>query len=179
LKHFLHTERLLLRELEFSDAEDLFEMDSDPDVHLYIENKPDKTIAETRNSITFFKKQAQKNDFSILAVVHKQTKECLGWSGLLFSKATINRHKDFYELGFRFKKKHWGKGYATESSIVVLENAFQVLNIEAIYAMASPGNLNSKKVLLKLGFTYKNTFDWDGDINDWFELKKENWNAKP
>jgi [ribosomal protein S5]-alanine N-acetyltransferase len=143
-----------------------------------VENKPDKTIDETKNSIKFFKKQGKENGFPILAVEHKQTKEFLGWSGLLFSHRTVNNYKDFYELGFRFKKKHWGKGYATESSRAVLETAFIVLNMEAIYAMASPGNIKSKNVLLKLGFEYKNTFNWDGGINDSFELKRENWNAK-
>mgnify|MGYP001279884167 CR=1 FL=1 len=36
------TERLILRELEYTDEKDLFEMDSDPEVHLFIENNPVK-----------------------------------------------------------------------------------------------------------------------------------------
>ena len=42
----IETERLLLREIDYTDANDLFEMDSDPEVHLFIENKPVKTIDE-------------------------------------------------------------------------------------------------------------------------------------
>jgi [ribosomal protein S5]-alanine N-acetyltransferase len=176
--NLMETERLILRELEFFDASDLFEMDADTQVHLYIENTPDKTIDETKNSIAFFKKQGEENGFSVLAVVHKQTKECLGWSGLLFSKQSINNYINFYELGFRFKKKHWGKGYATESSTAVLKLAFKNLKVNAIYAMADRRNFNSKKVLLKLGFQFKNTFDCEGDLNDWFELGREDWNVK-
>jgi RimJ/RimL family protein N-acetyltransferase len=42
MKVFAETERLILRELEYTDKNDLFEMDSDPEVHLFIENNPDK-----------------------------------------------------------------------------------------------------------------------------------------
>ena len=37
MKISIETERLILREVEFIDENDMFEMDSDPDVHLYIE----------------------------------------------------------------------------------------------------------------------------------------------
>jgi ribosomal-protein-alanine N-acetyltransferase len=40
MKILIETERLILRELEDTDENDLFEMDSDPEVHLYIENNP-------------------------------------------------------------------------------------------------------------------------------------------
>jgi len=33
MKAVLETERLILRELEYTDDKDLFEMDSDPEVH--------------------------------------------------------------------------------------------------------------------------------------------------
>ncbi len=36
MKIFAETERLLLRELAYSDKSDLFEMDADPAVHLFI-----------------------------------------------------------------------------------------------------------------------------------------------
>jgi len=47
----IETERLILRELEYTDKNDLFEMDSDPEVHLYIENNPVKTIDEIQKAI--------------------------------------------------------------------------------------------------------------------------------
>lgn len=53
----LETERLYLRELEFTDENDLFEMDSDPDVHLFIENNPVKSIDEITKVIKMLKQQ--------------------------------------------------------------------------------------------------------------------------
>lgn len=116
----IETKRLILRELDFSDAQDLFEMDADPEVHLYIDNSPVKSIDEITKVIEMLKNQYKENGIARWAVVDKLTKECVGWSGLKYFKTPLNNHINFYELGYRFKKKHWGKGYATESSFAIL-----------------------------------------------------------
>lgn len=78
-------------------------------------------------------------------------------------------------MEYRFKRKHWGKGYATESSQAVLDYGFKNFNIDSIFAINDLRNSNSKRVLSKLDFDFIETFDYDGDKTDWFELKKENW----
>jgi len=110
----LNTERLFLRELDFSDENDIFEMDSDPDVHRFIDNNPVKSITQTREFIEAIQNQYKESGVARMAVVCKETHECLGWAGFEFFKTPVNNHVNFYELGYRFKKKHWGKGYATE-----------------------------------------------------------------
>ena len=174
----IETERLLLRHVEYTDVNDLFEMDADPDVHLFIENKPVKTIAEIEVVITMLKQQYLENGIARFAVVDKLTNECVGWCGLKYFNQTLNQHNNFYELGYRFKKKHWGKGFATESSKAVLNYGFENLKTDTIFAITAPDNINSKKVLFKLGFVFVETFDYDGDPTDWFELKKITWENK-
>lgn len=71
-----------------------------------------------------------------------------------------------------------GKGFATESSIAILDHGFKTLNIDNVFAITDPKNVNSKKVLTKLGFDFKETFDYEGDLTDWFELKKTTWENK-
>jgi len=178
MKIFVETGRLILRELEYTDENDLFEMDSDPEVHLYIENKPVKSTDEIKKVIEILKKQYQENGIARWAVVDKITNECLGWCGLKYFDQSLNNHTNFYELGFRFKKKHWGKGYATESSIAVLEYGFANLKADSIFAITDPKNIDSKKVLTKLGFDYIETFDFEGELTNWFELKKTKWLSK-
>ncbi|WP_414000121.1 GNAT family N-acetyltransferase [Flavobacterium sp. W1B] len=178
MKIFAETERLILRELEHLDENDLFEMDSDPEVHLFIENNPVKSIDEIKKVIEILKKQYQENGIARWAVVDKATNECIGWSGLKYFREPLNNHINFYELGYRFKKKHWGKGFATESSIAILDYGFKNLNIDSVFAITDPKNTNSKKVLTRLGFDLLETFDYEGDLTNWFELKKENWNKK-
>ncbi|MFM7661976.1 MAG: GNAT family N-acetyltransferase [Bacteroidota bacterium] len=172
------TERLILRELEYTDENDLFEMDSDPVVHLFIENNPVKSINEITKVIEMLKKQYKENGIARWAVVDKLTNECIGWSGLKYFNQSLNNHNNFYEFGYRFKKKHWGKGFATESSTAILDYGFTNLNIDKIFAITDPKNVNSKNVLTKLGFDFQETFDYEGDPTDWFELKKTTWEDK-
>ena len=180
MKIFAETERLILRELEYTDKDDLFEMDSDPEVHLYIEKNPVKSIDQITKVIEMLKMQYQENGIARWAVIDKRTNECVGWSGLKYFNQPLNKHINFYELGYRFKKKHWGMGFATESSIAILDYGFKNLNVDSIFAITDPKNVNSKKVLAKLGFDFQETFDYEGDPTDWFELKKTTWeNKKP
>lgn len=171
----IETERLILREIEHADKNDLFEMDSDPEVHLYIENNPVKNLDEITNIIELIKKQYAENGIARWAVVDKLTNECVGWSGLKYFKQPLNNHQYFYELGYRFKKKHWGKGFATESSKAILDYGFKNLNTDTFYAITHPQNEISKKVLYKLGFELIESFDYEGDETYWFELKQNVW----
>jgi ribosomal-protein-alanine N-acetyltransferase len=172
---FIETERLILRELEYTDQSDLFEMDSDPEVHLYIENSPVKSIDEISKVIEMLKKQYAENGIACWAVVDKVTNECVGWAGLKYFRENLNNHVNFYELGYRFKRKYWGKGFATEASAAILDYGFKSLNADKIYAITDPKNVNSKKVLTKLGFDLQETFDYEGDLTDWFELTRTSW----
>ena len=80
------------------------------------------------------KMQYQQIGIARWAVVDKATNECVGWSGLRYFNNTVNNHQNFYELGYRFKKKHWGKGFATESSIAILDYGFKHLNMDVVFA---------------------------------------------
>jgi [ribosomal protein S5]-alanine N-acetyltransferase len=92
----IETDRLILRELELFDKDDLYEMDSDPEVHLYIDNTPDESIEDTINTIECLKNQVYEGGFPILAIVNKYTNECLGWAGLKYSENVVNNYKNFY-----------------------------------------------------------------------------------
>jgi [ribosomal protein S5]-alanine N-acetyltransferase len=172
MKITIETPRLILREVLDSDENDMFEMDSDPEVHKYIQNNPVKSIERIRQTISRFKKQYEDYNIGILTVTDRFTGECLGWAGIKFVSESVNNHTNFYELGYRFKRKHWGKGYATEAANAVVEYAFSKLNIETIFAQTDIKNTSSKKVLENLGFKHLEVFDDEGDLTDWYELKK-------
>lgn len=175
MKILAETPRLYLREINETDTADLFEMDSDPAVHLYIDNEPVTSTDEIENVIAFLQKQYLENGIARWAVVEKASLECVGWAGLKLFREQMNNHQDFYELGYRFKQKHWGKGFATESGKAILDYGFAHLPTDTIFAITHPDNANSQKVLGKLGFEYKETFDYDGSPTFWFELTKDNW----
>ncbi|WP_317168047.1 GNAT family N-acetyltransferase [Flavobacterium solisilvae] len=62
--------------------------------------------------------------------------------------------------------------------MAIIDYGFKNLNIDKIFAITDPKNNNSKKVLSKLGFNFQETFDYEGDLTDWFELNKTDWENK-
>lgn len=59
-----------------------------------------------------------------------------------------------YELGFHLRPQFWGQGIAVEAANAVVVYAFDVLQAESLFAGHNPYNVNSAKVLKKLGFTF-------------------------
>ncbi|UTN04289.1 GNAT family N-acetyltransferase [Flavobacterium bizetiae] len=174
MKEPIETDRLLLRELLFSDVDGLFELESNPNVHLFVGNKPVTHIDECRAYVEFIHQQYKNFGTGRWAVILKETNEFLGWSGIKFITNEINNHKDFYEIGYRFIEKHWGKGYATEAGKAFIDYAFNEMKVEALYAYADAGNENSRKILEKLGLRYVNSFEYEGELEVWYELKNPN-----
>ena len=174
MKEPIETDRLLLRELLFSDVDGLFELESNPNVHLFVGNKPVTHIDECRAYVEFIHQQYKDFGTGRWAVILKETNEFLGWSGIKFITNEINNYKDFYEIGYRFIEKHWGKGYATEAGKAFIDYAFNEMKVEALYAYADAGNENSRKILEKLGLRYVNSFEYEGELEVWYELKNPN-----
>ncbi len=174
MKNPIETERLLLRELLLSDVDVMFELDSNPNVHLFVGNNPVKNIEQSVEYIHFVQKQYKDFGTGRWAVILKETNEFLGWSGIKFITDEINGHTNFYEIGYRFIEKHWGKGYATEAGKAFVDYAFNEMKVDALYAYADAGNENSRKILEKLGLRYVNSFEYEGEIEVWYEIKNPN-----
>lgn len=83
-------------------------------------------------------------------IFEKETNEFIGCCGL----RPYNIETRIYEIGFHLKSKYWGKGLGTEAAHAIIQFAFSVLNAVEIFAGHNPKNINSKKVLEKLGFQY-------------------------
>jgi len=174
MKGPIETERLILREFLLSDVDRMFEMDSNPNVHRFLGKKPVKHIDESRAYIETIQGQYKKYGIGRWAVVLKETNEFIGWSGIKLITNEINKHQNFYEIGYRFIEKHWGKGYATEAGKAFVTYAFNEMKVEALYAYADEGNENSRKILEKLGLRYVNSFEYEEELEVWYELKNPN-----
>jgi len=57
-----------------------------------------------------------------------------------------------WDLGFWIGRDHWGKGYATEAAMGLIQNAQKEFNFKQIEACYIKGNIGSSNVLRKLGF---------------------------
>jgi len=173
MKIFAETERLLLRELLPADAEGMFERDSDPDVHLYLGNNPIKSLAESKNDIEFIRDQYEKLGIGRWAVIEKETGDFVGWSGLKFITKSTNNHINYYDLGYRFIKRSWGKGYATETAKAAIDYGFETLNLDFIIGIADVHNQGSINVLEKSGLKKIELFDYNGKLHHWMKIEKQ------
>ena len=140
----IETDRLLLRTFTEDDAALIYSLNLDPEVTRYTHDPMIDIEQAKKVLIGVILPQYALYNHGRWAVHLKPGLEFLGWSGLKYIP-----ERDEIDLGYRFMKKFWGKGYATES-----DYGFQKLNIQRIVARALPGNLGSIKVLEKCGMEY-------------------------
>ncbi|WP_452230764.1 GNAT family N-acetyltransferase [Lacinutrix sp. MEBiC02404] len=176
MKFHIETERLLLRELRLTDLEGMFALDSDPEVHKYLGNKPVKTIAESQKILESVFTQYKERGIGRFAVIEKGTGDFVGWSGLrLNTEYNMNGFTKYYDVGYRLIKRFWGKGYATESGKASLDYAFNILKLPEIYATTEIGNEASHNALLKIGLHYVEDFYFEQEQMNlrWYTLENK------
>lgn len=171
----IHTKRFILREINESDIDGIFELDSDFEVHKYLGNNPIKSKNQAIDIISNFQNQYTKNGIGRLAIFDKATNTFIGWCGIKFITEKTNTHDNYYDLGYRIIKKHWGQGIAKETSNAILKFGFENLKLEKIYAIADCENEVSNAILVKLGFNFIETFNHFGINHNWYEIKKEDF----
>ena len=173
MKIYIETERLILREMLPSDAKGMFELDSNPIVHKYLGNNPVKTIEESQEMINNVRKQYINQGIGRWTAIEKSSGDFIGWSGLKLNfEKPLNSHINFYDIGYRFIQRYWGKGYATESSKVALDYGFNVMDLETVFGMADVNNKASNVILKKIGLQYIEDFKYDNQVVAWYELSK-------
>lgn len=148
------TERLSLRELNIADAENLYALNLDPEVTKYTGDPAFRNIAEARSFLENYD-QYKKFGFGRWAVVEKDSGAFLGWCGLKFDTTTGQN-----DVGFRFFKNSWNRGFATESAKRCLEIGFERFEMKTILGRAMKENTASIKVLEKIGMVYDSDFDF-------------------
>ena len=181
MKFYLETERLILRELLESDLDGIFELDSDPVVHKYLGNNPIKTKEQAKEAINFIRQQYVELGIGRFAAIEKSSGNFIGWSGIKLNtgeKESLNGKQDFYDIGYRFMPRYWGKGYASESSFATLNYGFNELKIETMCGAAEVENVASNKVLQKIGLKFIEDFMYKGEKINWYELNKDDYEKR-
>ena len=174
----IETERLLLRPILNSDAEALFEMDNNPNVHLYLGNEPVQNIDDVYGYINSIQSQYIKNEIGRFVVVLKDTNEVIGWAGIKFVTEPENNHVNFYDIGYRLQEKHWRKGYGLEAAKAWLDYGFNQMKISIIIATAHIDNNGSNAILQKIGMELKEQYQHHDLPCNWYELQNPNQTSK-
>ncbi len=145
----IETERLVLRTFTEDDGMLIYELNKDPDVTKYT-GDPVRDFEHARQILEqVILPQYALYNHGRWAVHVKSDFEFIGWCGL---KARTERNE--IDLGYRFMKSAWGKGFATEAAFACLKYGFEKLNLPRIVGRAMPQNIASLKVLEKCGMKY-------------------------
>lgn len=148
----LETERLNLREFALSDAQFLYELNSDPEVIIYTGDPPFDSLEDARQFIREYD-HYQKHGYGRWAVILKSDNRFLGWCGLKYNELSK------VDIGFRFFRKYWGIGYALESARACIKYGFEDLGLEEIIARTQTDNHRSIKLIKELNMrTYKSGY---------------------
>jgi RimJ/RimL family protein N-acetyltransferase len=154
--YIISTERLGLRKWMGSDTQPFVEMNRDPEVMKYFPKmlSEQESIGFINRIRIFFDEHA----FGVWAVEKRSTNEFIGYTGF-----SIPRFDSFFtpciEIGWRYKKEAWGKGYATEAASACLRYGFDDLGFNKVLSFTSVLNLNSEKVMKRIGMTRVGEFD--------------------
>jgi ribosomal-protein-alanine N-acetyltransferase len=155
----LQTERLLLRPLEKGDAGMMYALNEDMEVLQYTGDTQFESVAAVEEFLEQYD-QYEKYGTGRMVVILKGTGEILGWCGLKYHPDTKE-----YDIGYRFFKKHWRKGYATESAAASMEYGLRTLGLNQIVGHARKENAASIRIFEKINMAFLEQYMEDG--NDW------------
>ncbi|MBM7587336.1 ribosomal-protein-alanine N-acetyltransferase [Bacillus pakistanensis] len=149
----LSTKRLMLRKMQVSDSESLFQIWSNPEVTRFMNINRFTDKKQAKDMILLFDKLSKENTAIRYSIIELESNKIIGSCG--FNILDFQNAKT--EIGYEINKHYWGKGYAPEAINCIIEYAFNDLNLNRIEAKVEPENFNSIKVLRKLNFLFEGT----------------------
>lgn len=149
----LTSRRLLLRQMEMSDALEVQRLAGDRAVaattslipHPYPDGEAERWIrsqAEDRN----------RGTGAVWAITRREDGVFVGAVGL-----SINTDCNHAELGYWVGVPFWNNGYVTEACGLVLDYAFEQRQLRRVVAHHFSSNVTSGRVMQKLGMTHEGT----------------------
>ncbi len=147
----LNTNRLVIQEVTWDDLDDIFILESSPEIDefntLGIPDNKNVTREYLRPFIGDQKAEVRKKYCWTIRL--QTTGEFIGLSGMT---VTADRFK-MGEIWYNLMPTHWGNGYATEVAKRLIRFGFEMLNLHRIEAGVATENKRSIKVLEKAGMS--------------------------
>lgn len=98
--------------------------------------------------------------FGLWAAELVATNEFMGFVGLAIPRFEAH-FTPCVEIGWRLSREFWGNGYAPEAAQVVLKDGFERCGLDEIVSMTTVTNMNSMRVMEKIGMSRKPADDFE------------------
>lgn len=174
----VRTDRLNLREFVKSDFEAVHAYSSDPRVtrYLFFGPRDEDSTADYLEGLLASQRERPRTRFE-LAVEEIATGRLIGACDLSIIEPRV------VDLGYMLAVDDWGKGFATEIALALIDAAFFDLRAERVISTVDVNNGASIRVLEKIGMRWEAVFRkhrraknrwWDCHL---FVLPREVWEA--
>jgi RimJ/RimL family protein N-acetyltransferase len=147
----LNTDRLIICEVTWDDLDDIFILESSPEVDEFNTlGIPDDKNVTREHLRPFIRDQKAKVRKKYCWTIRFQaTRKFIGLAGMTL---TADRFK-MGEIWYNLMPSHWGNGYATEVAKRLIRFGFEDLSLHRIEAGVATENKGSIKVLEKAGMS--------------------------
>ena len=144
----IETERLTIRSFRMSDIPEYAALVADPEVAKFLGDGSPHSYEQATAYIVDCTRSEAEEGFARYAVILKETRELIGFCG--FKKAS-----DCIDLGWRYARRVWGNGYATEAAVAVLDYGIDTLKLSGIVAESAVENIGSVRVIERIGMRFE------------------------
>lgn len=156
----LTTERLILRSIEYADAELIHKLRSDETVNRFVGRDNSSTLEKAKEFILKIQNLVEKNEGLYWILRLKENNDLIG-SVCLWN---FDIENEIVEIGYEMLPEFQGKGIMSEALKKVITHTFEEIKAKLITAFPSADNINSVAILKKLNFElednkYNNTHE--------------------
>jgi RimJ/RimL family protein N-acetyltransferase len=179
----IQTSRLLLRPFVADDLDDLYAIQSVPEIvrFLYWDVRSRDEVRDVLQQRLQMDRLAAEGDVLVLAVVRTETGRVIGDVNL---RLLSEQHRQG-EFGFVFHPDHQGHGFGTEAAGAVLDLAFGPVGLHRVIGRTDGRNTASANLMRRLGMRQEAHFvqnelfkgEWGDELV--FAVLAEEWLARP
>ena len=170
----LQTVNLKLRPCTPADRSDFIDLELDPEVMRFLNGGPVDHETTDPEKVTFLMPRGTEPD--VWTAQRIDNGAFVGWFCL------SSENDGVAEIGYRLRQDAWGKGYASEAALALVNWAFETADLEKVVACTMATNTGSRRVMEKIGMKYIRTVPFEaahfpeaeqGEV--WYELTRSEW----
>jgi len=181
----LQTARMRLEPCCEAHFEGLHAMNRLPEVMRFIGGGGPETPEGTRAMIERVQARWADWGYSWWSFLAEDTGQVLGAGAIQHLRPEAGPVTDFealrsqpLEIGWRLHPDFWGKGLASEAAQAMAAFAFDTLAAQELLAVRHPDNIDSQRVMERLGMRYRGLERWYGEPLATHAMSVQDWRKR-